>query len=254
MIGHLKKAGTWKNLAAVAAGLFSLGAASAHADILVVAPHPDDDIITSAGVIARALDRGETVRVVFMTNGDVGGTAMGLLRQSEAVAAQAQLGVQEDHLIFLGYPDTSLRDLFYDFPSRTDVLNHNGQTTTYGAHGLGYADYHTYRFGSPAAYNAYNLSHDLADILWTYRPDHVFVTSEWDLHSDHAATYAFVRAGLDLVRSSDSTYDPTIHKTIVWSDDSWPNPPSPITYFAPIPTLSAATWMIRESLDVPLAL
>ncbi len=254
MTGNLSKAGTWKNLA-VAAALLSLGAAgAASADILVVAPHPDDDIITSAGVIVRALDRGETVHVVFMTNGDVEGTAMGLLRQDEAVAAQAELGVQEDHLIFLGYPDTSLRSLFYEFPDQTDVLNHNGQTTTYGARGLGFADYHTYRFGAPADYNAYNLTHDLADILWTFRPEHVFVTSEWDAHSDHAATYAFVRAGLDLVRASDALYDPTIHKTIVWSDESWPNPPSPITYFTPVPTVSAATWALRESLDVPLAL
>ncbi|MCU7859439.1 MAG: PIG-L family deacetylase [Candidatus Thiodiazotropha sp. (ex Lucinoma kastoroae)] len=35
------------------------------ASILVVAPHPDDDIIISSGVIADAVSRGEQVTVVL---------------------------------------------------------------------------------------------------------------------------------------------------------------------------------------------
>ena len=77
----------------------------AHASVLVIAPHPDDDILAAAGVIHRAVGH-EEVTVVFMTNGDVNGIAQGLLRQGEAVTAQVQhLGTTEDDLIFLGYPD-----------------------------------------------------------------------------------------------------------------------------------------------------
>ncbi len=34
--------------------------------ILVIAPHPDDDVITAAGIISRASD----VRIAYITNGD----------------------------------------------------------------------------------------------------------------------------------------------------------------------------------------
>src|SRR5690606_24617802 len=90
---------------------------AAHASILVIAPHPDDDILLAAGVIKRAIGH-EEVTVVFMTNGDVGGVAQGLLRQGEAVAAQVQqLGNDEDNLIFLGYPDGSLKTLYDSYTS-----------------------------------------------------------------------------------------------------------------------------------------
>jgi len=92
-------------------------AASAHAGILVVAPHPDDDVITSAGVIRRAAGF-EQVKVLYMTNGDENGTADGYLRQGEAVAAQiGYLGMVEDDLIFLGYPDGYLQRIFDSYVS-----------------------------------------------------------------------------------------------------------------------------------------
>ena len=48
-----------------------------HASVLVIAPHPDDDILAAAGVIKRAIGH-EEVTVVFMTNGDVESIAQGL--------------------------------------------------------------------------------------------------------------------------------------------------------------------------------
>ena len=42
----------------------------AQAKILIVSPHPDDDVIAFAGVTLRALARGEAVKVVYITNGD----------------------------------------------------------------------------------------------------------------------------------------------------------------------------------------
>ena len=78
----------------VACTLLACAALPARADVLVVAPHPDDDIITSAGVVLRARQAGETAWIVFMTNGDIDGEASGLARQAEAVAAQRQ-GAEE---------------------------------------------------------------------------------------------------------------------------------------------------------------
>jgi len=71
----------------------------AYSNILVVAPHPDDDVIIASGVINAANQRGENVTVVFMTNGDF--VRLGDLRQDEAVHAQTSvLGTPENNLIF----------------------------------------------------------------------------------------------------------------------------------------------------------
>src|SRR6185295_11484135 len=90
--------------------------------VLVLAPHPDDEVIGAGGVLAEAVKRGIPVRVVFLTNGDSNGwsflvfrkrpvvlpravLAMGKIRQHEALVAAGALGVPAEDLTFLGYPD-----------------------------------------------------------------------------------------------------------------------------------------------------
>jgi LmbE family N-acetylglucosaminyl deacetylase len=231
-------------------------------DVLVVAPHPDDDTITSAGVTYRAVAAGKSVRLVYMTNGDADwGTSKGLLRQDEVVAAAVgHLGMQEEDLIFLGYPDGYLQLIDQSYTEPTDQFEAPwGQDVTYGVRGLGGSDYHTHRFGSPGPYNRPTILMDLADILTTLRPKHIFVTSEWDQHPDHSTTYALVSAALASVFAGDPTYVPTVHKTIVWNDPPgtpkfWPNPMNSAEYHVE-PTnlhLTDLEWDDRESIDVPV--
>src|SRR4051812_48234193 len=90
--------------------------------ILIIAPHPDDETISCAGVIQEAVRRHIPVRVMYLTNGDSNqlsflyyrkefvlgrrkAVAMGELRQKEAIAAMQSLGLSDDQLTFLGYPD-----------------------------------------------------------------------------------------------------------------------------------------------------
>jgi LmbE family N-acetylglucosaminyl deacetylase len=115
---------------------------TANAQILVLAPHPDDDIITSAGVIYEAHRRDESVTVVYLTNGDFNGTDTGILRQGEAVAAQVDhLGTLETDLIFLGYPDGFTKTVYDSYPNATGGFTApNGQSVTYGTRGLGGRD------------------------------------------------------------------------------------------------------------------
>ena len=199
--------------------LFSTGLSNAK--ILVLSPHPDDDILLASGIVYRAVERGEPVRIVYMTNGDYTGVAMGYTRQGEAVAAQAYLGVLENQLIFLGYPDGYLKTLYDDYPGESDVYTApNGQSTTYGNRGLGSIDYHSYKFGSAASYNSFNILIDLKDIISTFKPDHVFTASEFDGHTDHSTTYELLRLAILSVQTNDQNYTPTIHKTIVWYEIS----------------------------------
>jgi LmbE family N-acetylglucosaminyl deacetylase len=243
---------------------YLLPSAPAHGDLLIVAPHPDDDLITAAGVILRAREAGETVWVLFMTNGDVLGIQSGLKRQDEAIEALALLDVPEDNIIFLGYPDGSLRDLRGPYAARDTAraaANKDRQTTTFGERGLGHAEYHRYAFGAAAKNNGANLLADLKHLLSTYRPAHIFVTSEWDRHPDHSSSCRFIQDALAAVRRRAPAYDPTLHKTIVWNDfdnqAAWPAAGAPTSYFTEPPRLLERTglvWSLRESLDVPLAI
>jgi len=45
--------------------------------VLIVAPHPDDDLLFASGVAANALLQCATVKIVYMKNWDRGGTAVG---------------------------------------------------------------------------------------------------------------------------------------------------------------------------------
>ncbi len=88
-----------------------------HADILLVAAHPDDETAVS-GFLARCVfDRHQRVAVVFTTHGDGGGNAVG----SEAAAALAQVREIEvrralaawgiDNVWFLGGKDTASQNV-----------------------------------------------------------------------------------------------------------------------------------------------
>jgi len=82
------------------------------ADILLVVAHPDDDVVIG-GYLARAsLDEKRRIAVIYCTNGDGGGNAVGYeagaalgqLRIMEARRATAFLGI--DDVWFVGAHDT----------------------------------------------------------------------------------------------------------------------------------------------------
>src|SRR5262249_45627658 len=143
-----------------------LAASGAASQILVLAPHPDDDVLTASGVTFDAVRRGEPVTIVYFTNGDKNGTDVGLTRQNGAVTAQVtSLGTLEKELISLGYPDGYTQTVYEQYPDVTDAFQAaNGQDSTYGNRGLGSADYHFFRFGMHALYNRPNMVLDLKTI------------------------------------------------------------------------------------------
>lgn len=87
------------------------------ADILVIAPHPDDES-TIAGYLAKAvLDEHRLVAVVVTTRGDAGQNLVGYeqarslaeIREIETRQALASIGI--DHVFFLRAPDTWAHDV-----------------------------------------------------------------------------------------------------------------------------------------------
>lgn len=79
--------------------------------ILAVAAHPDDEALGCGGTLARHAAEGDTVHVVFFTNGvDARPVAGGAVeREGAAEIAARILGVQRLH--YLGLPDNRLDSL-----------------------------------------------------------------------------------------------------------------------------------------------
>ncbi|WP_460362096.1 PIG-L family deacetylase [Thermus antranikianii] len=93
--------------------------------LLVLAPHPDDETLAAGGLIQKVQASGGQVFIAWMTLGDGFQWDAALLdrtlrprpedlrklaerRLGEAKAAARTLGVPENHLFFLGYPDRGL--------------------------------------------------------------------------------------------------------------------------------------------------
>jgi len=87
--------------------------------VIVFAPHPDDETLGCGGTIAKKLNEGYEVSVVFMTDGryslaelgiDVEPTPseMKVIRKKEAIKAMKILGLPEKNLLFLDFEDQTL--------------------------------------------------------------------------------------------------------------------------------------------------
>jgi LmbE family N-acetylglucosaminyl deacetylase len=242
------------------------GPASARS-ILVVAPHPDDETLIAAGVIRQAVEAGDTVTVVVVTNGDRRGTAVGYTRQAETVAAMSLLGLAEDDVIFLGHGDELLMTLYNAASETTVSTSTGGQTRTYGNRGLGRTDYHTYRYGVAGDYNRRTVLQDLTDLLVTFAPDDIYTTSYHDAHYDHKAVHLFLVEALVTLKRQGADVRGRLHESFVhapcppcnpWvGDPTWPAPGfAPAAPFAE-PQYLATTplrWTRAERRPVPPAM
>ena len=81
--------------------------------ILVLAAHPDDDVIGCGGTVIQHIDAGDEVRITYTSSGEAGNwdtepTILGPKREQEAARAADILGIGKTSLIFLRHPDKSI--------------------------------------------------------------------------------------------------------------------------------------------------
>jgi len=194
--------------AAVASAQTSLPPFTASDRVLFVAPHPDDEILGTAGAIQQALAAGADVRVVYLTNGDHNQVAFKLYkhalhlspadylafgerRRHEAIAATALLGLTADRLTFLGYPDWGTLTMWRGYWEPGDVFR--SDATHAGA--VPYKDAFSYQ----APYRPQSVEADFVRLFREFKPTKVFVTHPSDTNRDHRAAANFVRlAALDV--------------------------------------------------------
>jgi LmbE family N-acetylglucosaminyl deacetylase len=206
--------------------------------ILVLAPHPDDEVLGAGGVLQQAVARGLPVRVVFLTYGDGSERtllgfpgrpaltpkavlAMGERRREEALAAADALGVPRDRLAFLGYPDRGTLKIF---------TAHWGERPPYRglltrATAVPYAS--AVRPGAP--FRGEEVLADLEAEIRDFRPTKVFVSHPADLHPDHAALYLFTAVALwDLAGEVDATVFPYLVHYPRWPERRGYRPGAPL--------------------------
>jgi len=197
--------------------------------VLVISPHPDDDVLGVGGTIAQFTGEGHEVCVVFLTNGDANEAAQMLLtlnplhraadyralgyrRQKEAARALDILGVRASHMLFLGYPDGGLADLWSEHWSRDNPYT-SPRTRV---------DSSPYRntYSPEAVYAGADLLADLVEIIETFQPTIVYMPHPEDRHPDHQAGYQF---GMKAVSLASSVDEPEIRLYVVHVPD-WPAP------------------------------
>jgi len=167
--------------------------------LLVVAPHPDDEVLTSGGLIQWVLGNGGQVKIVFLTSGD-GSRAtivqdtrkvnlspnefisLGEERMKEASKSTQILGVRESDVVFLGFPDEGLDKTYHRHFYPADG-NYASATTK--------VDHVPYLgvLHPSQAYLGQNLEDDLKEAIISFSPTMVVTTHALDSHPDHKIAF-----------------------------------------------------------------
>ena len=199
--------------------------------LLVVAPHPDDEVIGAGGLMQRVQAGGGKVHVVYLTDGEGypegveleehGKTPTagdfrdyGRRREREARTALGALSPGDHATTFLSFPDGGLGKLMRSYWSERRVA---------------YRSPYTRRDRPPVSsvlvpateYRGEDLTQELAQIVGDFRPTLIVVPRKEDQHVDHCAAWYFVADALTDVRRVHRDYSAEVINYIVhWY--SWP--------------------------------
>lgn len=78
---------------------------------IIIAPHPDDEVLGCGGLIARFIDRGIFPHVIIMTRGEASHCGCCNTSSEDIIKARRQLVFQASHI--LGLPETHIHCLNY---------------------------------------------------------------------------------------------------------------------------------------------
>ncbi len=169
---------------------------------LVVAPHNDDEVLATAGALQRHRALGHRVCVALLTNGDGQyrrpfsnrrlAVQLGYRRQEETLHALSHLGIDDEEVTFLGYPDRGLSAL-WNTHWTAERLYRSPRT---GATSSPYGNSRT----PHAPYCGAALAADLEDVLRWASPATVYFPHPNDLHYDHWASHSFLTLVLEALR------------------------------------------------------
>ena len=179
--------------------------------VLILAPHPDDEINIAGNMILTLAAAKAEIFVAYSTNGDFENPAE--VRAKEAVDALKILGVPKDKIIFLGYGDTYNGNP-HIFNAKTPITSPAGHVETYAAEG--FIDYAKKTFGRHSHYTRKNFKRDLKSLLLELRANIIFCV-DFDSHPDHRTLSILFEEVLGEILSERNDYRPEVYKKFAYS-------------------------------------
>ena len=173
--------------------------------ILILAPHPDDEVMAAGGVIQKALKAKAKIKVLFLTNGDHNEPAfivyekrltmrkgefihMGQVRRKESLEALKKLGLTGKDCVFLGYPDFGTMEI---------LLKYWGDIRPFKYMLTRISKVPYFNCLSPGApYVGESILKDMEKVIRDFKPTKVFVSSPVDVNRDHRSFYLFLQIAL----------------------------------------------------------
>jgi len=186
--------------------------------LLVVAQHPDDEMLGAGGLMQRVLETGGNLRVVYLTDGDgypegvreedhvespsvndYRGYGRQRRRESRAALAALGFGASKYSYTFLSFPDGGLCKLTRTYWSERRAAYRSPYT----------------RLDRPpkseilvpdTEYRGEDLTQELAQIIGDFKPTLILVPRREDQHPYHCAAWFFVADALTAVRRVQPEY------------------------------------------------
>jgi LmbE family N-acetylglucosaminyl deacetylase len=173
---------------------------------LVIAPHPDDEVLCCGKTIQSRLREGNQIKVLYLTNGDAldnetvySARQYGLTRRKESQDAMKMIGVRPQDLFFLGYPDAQLSDLSNEIlKSRYTGFSSSYQATTF----------------PKSPYTRLALKQNLKTLISQWEPTEIFIPSEvHDDHPDHKMAGKLAKEIIQELGITPKVYSYTVHQS-----------------------------------------
>lgn len=177
--------------------------------ILIVAPHPDDEILGAGGLIQQAVKSGKKVYIVFATNGDANKETfrsfirlpvtpasfrkLGEIRHLEALRVAKRLGNPENRLYFLCFPDTVILQI---------ARNKNPNQVFRSPATLLTCAKYSFAFRRNAPYKKATVISLIVQILRKIKPKTILVTHQADTNPDHRSAPYLLSKALHITKMS----------------------------------------------------
>jgi LmbE family N-acetylglucosaminyl deacetylase len=206
-------------------------ALDANTRLLVVAPHPDDEVIAAGGVIQRVREANGAVRIVYLTDGDAFTEGVraeshvavprpadyrqyGRLRQQEARRSLQLLGIGRESLTFLGFPDEGLGRLLTSYWSDRRTAYRSRFTRRDRPMPIE-------EIQSLVKFSGEDLTRELATVIGEFKPTLILTPRKEDQHVDHCSAWYFTEDALGDVQRADPDFHTDLLTYIVHYY-SWP--------------------------------
>lgn len=175
--------------------------------VLILAPHPDDEILSCAGIIQKAKKSGAKIKILYVTEGEHNPISLiaykqkfifknkqkefirlGKIRTQESVEATSLLGVSRSDLIFLDYPDSGIMSIFTTHWGKGNEYIDSLTGLSHSAKGEGMIP--------QAPYIGDAIIYEIKKVIKEFVPTKIFCSHPLDRHSDHIGVYLFLKVSL----------------------------------------------------------